>query len=170
MRALSRSILLCFTAATTLSCASRGVGSAAATSERLAALAEGCYVGAAYLFVDSTVEARVRRDFPQWLVLERADALAEEGPGGGGRLVVGDTTPVYRVAWTVRGDSIHIDELTFPAARWILARTPSGFAGRAIFQGDMVLLDANGRPVPERTEWPAALRRIPCDAVPASAD
>jgi len=125
----------------------------------------GCYAGTAYLFVDSTVQGSVRRDFRQWLVLDSSNERAG-GRLGGGRLVVGGSHPVHRVNWEKRGDSILVVEMTFPSASWMLTSTTGGLKGRAHFTSDVVRVDADGRRFAEQSDWPAQLQRTSCKEVP----
>jgi hypothetical protein len=125
----------------------------------------GCYVGTAYLFVDSTVQGPVRRDFRQWLVLDSSNGMAGEGRGGG-RLVVSDSHPSSRVTWEKRGDSVQIVRMTFPSAYWMLSSTVDGLQGHAHFTSDVARVNADGRRIVERSDWPARLQRTSCKDVP----
>lgn len=122
----------------------------------------GCYVGAAPVFA-ATVAAPIRQAKSQWLVLRAPTAQPGQPLAGSGLgdVVGGSSGSDRGVVWRVRGDSIRMYQNSFPAPRWVLARTSTGLSGRAIFEGDY------GEP--ERTEWPARLRRVPCTDVPIRA-
>jgi hypothetical protein len=132
-----------------------------------------CYEGVAFGFVDSiAAPAAPRRPFRQWLVLHNGRTL----PRDGGRAVfiaafdsttfVG-TQPLVGV-WGLSGDSIVVDAMTFPAARWTLAVTATGLQGRLHAESDVIHTDASGVVVPHRDDWPAVLQQVSCDSVPAA--
>ena len=141
----------------------------ASVGAEIAASVEGCYVGAAPLFGDSASAEAEGQNRLRWLVLQHAawDPAAPDD-GRQGQVVTAGERQALKVSWTVRGDSIEVAELAFPAARWVLVPTPDGLVGRAVFVGDAYFVDAEGRREPQRTEWPARLRRIECAAVPDS--
>ena len=132
-----------------------------------------CYQGVGFGFVDSIAAPAVaRRPVRRWLVLHVDHTL----PKTGGRAVfiaasdgstLGGTQPLVGL-WGVSGDSIVVDAMTFPAARWTLAVTATGLQGRLHAQSDVIHTDASGAVIPHRDDWPAVLQQVSCDSVPAA--
>ena len=128
-----------------------------------------CYRGVGFGLVDTLAAPDSRRTHQSaYLVLFPAAA----SPADVARallLSAPDTmTPGLPMFWALHGDSVVVDAMTFPEARWHFSVTSEGLRGTLHGASDVVRSDSSGATIPNRDEQPAVAAAIACSEVPGA--
>lgn len=122
-----------------------------------------CYRGAGWLFFSPGVIYNPTGPAPLdtmrgWMKIVPSNT--SQSQSGEAEILQGFDRLRYRALWKRDGNTLRIEQQTFPSPGWHLAKTADGLKGRVHFVDDLI-----SRP-PRSTDYPSQLTRVPCNELP----